>query len=752
MDNEVVLELKESIERLKNTMEGIDGGIGVHLVGQTTTSLIADSIREGLETFYSESSKKREEEARNKKGNKTLDNVHEELIKSNQISSELKPLLQDLIIGYKKNSSDIKNKLEEINKRQEQENKNIEKKNSSLSGIGDDSSFLGGMFGTFNKIYRYISFFYDIAKGVGSKFIELSKANIDLYQKLYTSGVNLQKGFDESVYQLSSQAGLQVEKFVDVLSKNSVEVNRLAQMTVEGGESIISKGISRIMKTGLATEEEALGIIESYNETLNKFTDYRELSESKYLDGLEKVTKATISLKNATGESVELINQKNKIEEENILHNSLKSDNDPLYRTLKSLKLTNKEIEYVLTGAVSPEVVTQTSLNANDREILSNLRGIVNTYGNTAKAYENIEQYLKQSHFSVPDLSAGEQQLLAYDASNTLSKIYDTRLTQAVNAYGKEKPNDNANNDSAKFSKMVDLQVELNRIYNETASITRLSFNDATKYYDYAEKKLSSINDWLTKFLSDEDVKNISSSLVLLIQMMQPIAHGVLVMAGSGLGFGLIKKVFSNGKTPSINPSLASTGGFGSKIAQGAGFLGKLAASAMSLLQTKEVLSDFYSKGVYQSVEDTKKNWEVLDYLNPSKLAAVSGAWVGEQVGDIMSYITTGISPFERKKLVSENSSNKEIKDSINKIDNNISQNPIKNNDNITNLINELQDNKNGYKESLDNIEKTINEILNKDNGENFWTKESVQEILLSLKKLVYNTDKSPTMLVNTNI
>lgn len=76
----------------------------------------------------------------------------------------------------------------------------------------------------------------------------------------------------------------------------------------------------------------------------------------------------------------------------------------------------------------------------------------------------------------------------------------------------------------------------------------------------------------------------------------------------------------------------------GGAAAKGAKLFGKVLGPVMSLIETGSVLKDAATKGTAQTIEDYKKNWKWYDYLNPSKMAAVGGGWVGDKVGDLMSW------------------------------------------------------------------------------------------------------------------
>lgn len=109
------------------------------------------------------------------------------------------------------------------------------------------------------------------------------------------------------------------------------------------------------------------------------------------------------------------------------------------------------------------------------------------------------------------------------------------------------------------------------------------------------------------------------------------IAHGI----GSILGMGA-------GTTTATATTATATGATttaltgvkaGSKLLKGVGVVAPL----VSLVESGLVAKDFAEKGVEGTVEDYKKNWGGLDWLNPAKMAAIGGAWVGEKIGDMIS-------------------------------------------------------------------------------------------------------------------
>ena len=108
------------------------------------------------------------------------------------------------------------------------------------------------------------------------------------------------------------------------------------------------------------------------------------------------------------------------------------------------------------------------------------------------------------------------------------------------------------------------------------------------------------------------------------------IAHGV----GSILGMGGAGTTTATTATATGATTTALTGAkAGSKLLKGVGVVTPI----VSLVESGLVAKDFAEKGVEGTVEDYKKNWGGLDWLNPAKMAAIGGAWVGEKIGDMIS-------------------------------------------------------------------------------------------------------------------
>ena len=96
-----------------------------------------------------------------------------------------------------------------------------------------------------------------------------------------------------------------------------------------------------------------------------------------------------------------------------------------------------------------------------------------------------------------------------------------------------------------------------------------------------------------------------------------------------------ISKLGQTGVGKAVGKIASKVGGFAAKTGK---VFGKVLGPVMSLMETGSVFKDMAKKGVAGSVEDYKKNWKWTDYLNPSKMAAVGGAWIGDKVGDLMSW------------------------------------------------------------------------------------------------------------------
>ena len=119
-----------------------------------------------------------------------------------------------------------------------------------------------------------------------------------------------------------------------------------------------------------------------------------------------------------------------------------------------------------------------------------------------------------------------------------------------------------------------------------------------------------------------------------------------------------ILQVFK-GFVPSItNLSKGLFSGIKNFLGTGVGNAAKVAAKAAgalgSLIQTSSVLKDFITDGVSNTVEGYKKNWGGWDWLNPSKMAAVAGDWIGDKVGDLAHVLSGGMTEAERKEMMAK--------------------------------------------------------------------------------------------------
>ena len=164
---------------------------------------------------------------------------------------------------------------------------------------------------------------------------------------------------------------------------------------------------------------------------------------------------------------------------------------------------------------------------------------------------------------------------------------------------------------------------------NKVGDVARRIGTKVGQVFDKVSPKitqvLSRIKDIAGKALNA--VKNVGSKAV------NAIKAGLSKLSNSSIG-KLIGKV---GK------------GVGGVAAKGAKVFSKVLGPVMSLYETGSVMKDFATKGTTQTVDEYKKNWKWYDYLNPSKMAAVGGDWVGDKIGNFISTGSfSGLTPEEQ--------------------------------------------------------------------------------------------------------
>ena len=404
-----------------------------------------------------------------------LSKIHTEIIKSVQIQ---KQQIDDL------KRENLKNKIKETD---------VLTKNKKGN---QKDTFSKKIFNTFGKIARGATAAFNLTEKALSVGNEKIKESFENLVKLSESGVRLTGGYTNTAWKLSSQAGLYIDDFVSVLAENSKYVNSLTLGNKLGGEDTISKGLNKIIGTFGTTEKQAKSIVKYFNESVIAHEDLTSMTAERYTEQLEKTTKNLQALSKATGLSVEQIMQKNKLEEEDILHAQLKSNDDEAHTALRTLEFSKKDIEYIMLGTMSSEIVEKMAMNPEFSKLLNAARQAYIDGGATG-----LKDTLSELKLNVEKASRDEMQMLSLAGPNSIygRKFASYRTMQNVNAYDIKKTSGKPpSKDEEMLDRATKYNADLNRMYNETKRAFTLSIEKATDLIDklniYVENKTDLLN------------------------------------------------------------------------------------------------------------------------------------------------------------------------------------------------------------------------------------------------------------------
>ena len=179
----------------------------------------------------------------------------------------------------------------------------------------------------------------------------------------------------------------------------------------------------------------------------------------------------------------------------------------------------------------------------------------------------------------------------------------------------------------------------LGKMANGFTSLLKGTKNLLSKGFNFAKKPLSAMKNVVTKGLS-----SVKTTLSKGMGAAKGAVSKTLSKAKTAVskGFSAVKnfvaKPFSaaKGAGKAVTKTVGKVASKGAGLLKGAGKIaGKVVAPIASLAETGFVLKDMYDKGVAGSIEDMKKNWGGWDWVNPSKLAAVGGGWLGDKIGGL---------------------------------------------------------------------------------------------------------------------
>lgn len=182
----------------------------------------------------------------------------------------------------------------------------------------------------------------------------------------------------------------------------------------------------------------------------------------------------------------------------------------------------------------------------------------------------------------------------------------------------------------------------LGKIGNGFNSLLKGTKNLLAKGFNFAKKPLATMKNAVTKGLSSVKT-TLSKGWNATKNFVKKPANAIKNTIGKA--WNVTKKVAAKPLSAAKNilskgwnatKAIGKTASKGGGLLKGAGKVaGKILAPVASLAETGFVFKDMYDKGVAGSIDDMKKNWGGWDWVNPSKLAAVGGGWLGDKIGGL---------------------------------------------------------------------------------------------------------------------
>lgn len=573
-------------------------------------------IRNGIRMASNEEPLKNELKKNNVLLQSELEEVGDKITgTANAITEALKPIskIQDILI------KDLKIQQEQLTALKEERKK--EKSNALIEEVKTNKKFQKALM----VAYQYAKVALKITSGTFEDFHKIIEKSMGRFRDLNEAGIRLTNGYENTIWKLSNEAGMAIDDFVKVLGENSKYVNALTLGNKQGGEDTISAALGKITGYMGTTEKQARSILNYFNESIYGVVDMSSMTEEQYLEQITKTTKHLQELSKATGLSVEQIIQKNKLDEQELLHRQLKQHDEGGWSTLRSAGLSAKEIEYIMLGTPSAEVIGKMAVNNTEAQAFETAR----------KAYaeggvKGMKEAFIKYNADIPKLSKDTLATLSYTDNNSiLRKIADFSLATYMDSYGaKGGITPKESEDINSLTSAINYQKSLNNLYNEALASTTPKITQVGVALDKMKVAIDA---------ATSTVRNTTGSDGAGRSLFSWGSAAVSSIFGTVVGSYATKKAFDkirgvdklknikNSTPPKTPPPKTKI----PKAVKGLGVLGSVA----SILQSVSVLSDFADKGVSGSIDDYKKNWSGWDWVNPSKWSAVAFGYVGDVIG-----------------------------------------------------------------------------------------------------------------------
>lgn len=192
-----------------------------------------------------------------------------------------------------------------------------------------------------------------IVQGIVESFATSFQKNMErmgFLRDLESAGVSVTQGFD-SLRKASEELARPQEQLVKLYTKNSQTIQRL-NASFGDGVNFFNQTLGDISGKFNTTRQEEEAILSEYIETRTKYANLEQLDRDRLRKETELYTKNLKQLSMATGKSIELILQENKLKEDEFAVQALRNANPAM-----------EMLEKLLIQQVGPEMARAYILN-----------------------------------------------------------------------------------------------------------------------------------------------------------------------------------------------------------------------------------------------------------------------------------------------------------------------------------------------------------------------------------------------------
>lgn len=192
-----------------------------------------------------------------------------------------------------------------------------------------------------------------IVQGIVESFATSFQKNMErmgFLRDLESAGVSVTQGFD-SLRKASEELARPQEQLVKLYTKNSQTIQRL-NASFGDGVNFFNQTLGDISGKFNTTRQEEEAILSEYIETRTKYANLEQLDRDRLRKETELYTKNLKQLSMATGKSIELILQENKLKEDEFAVQALRNANPAM-----------EMLEKLLIQQVGPEMARALILN-----------------------------------------------------------------------------------------------------------------------------------------------------------------------------------------------------------------------------------------------------------------------------------------------------------------------------------------------------------------------------------------------------